>query len=172
MEESMRELKTVADGSLKRIEVVERRVEAPPPPSPPTGKATVGRSPLTTEKMMDPSVFGNQLCVEMRNRGNGEGIHGIPPHPSDMGASYSAPSAPNFRADPVFGKYLAATDHSQPTSIYPTHKHLPKLDFPKLNSENPKIWAKKCEVYFDVFSVPESLHTRYATLNFTNRAAL
>jgi hypothetical protein len=32
--------------------------------------------------------------------------------------------------------------------------------------------VRKCEVYFDVFSVPESLRTSYATLNFTDRAAL
>jgi hypothetical protein len=32
--------------------------------------------------------------------------------------------------------------------------------------------VRKCEVYFDVFSVPESLRTRYATLNFTDRATL
>jgi hypothetical protein len=55
---------------------------------------------------------------------------------------------------------------------YPSHKQLPKLDFPKFNGDNPKIWAKKCEVYFDVFSVPESLRCRYATLNFADRAAL
>jgi hypothetical protein len=56
MEESMRELKTVADGSLKRIEAIERRVEAPPPSSlpppqaagsypPPHGKTVTGKSP-------------------------------------------------------------------------------------------------------------------------------
>jgi hypothetical protein len=169
----MRELKMVADGSLKLI----KEVETPPPPPPVAGtqpppieKMATGRSP-TTEKMLDPSVFDNHLRVEMRNRGNGEGILGIPPRPSDMGASHSAPSTPNFRMDPVFGKYLATINQSQPSSSYLAHKHLPKLDFPKFNGENPKIWAKKCEVYFDAFSVPESLRTRYATLNFTDRAA-
>jgi hypothetical protein len=167
MEESMRELKMATDGSRKRIEAMER-VEAPPPP-PLAGKATVGRSPPTTEKMSDSSVFGNQLHVDTRNRGSGEGILGIAPRPPDMGVSHSAP---NFRMDLVFGKYLTATENNQPISVYPTHKHLPKLDFPKFNGENPKIWAKKCEVYFDVLSVPESLHTRYATLDFIDRVAL
>jgi hypothetical protein len=32
--------------------------------------------------------------------------------------------------------------------------------------------GKKCEVYFIVFSVPESLRTRYAMLNFIDRATL
>jgi hypothetical protein len=168
MEESMSELKTATDGGPKQIEAMERRVEVPPP-APPAGKATVGRSP-TTEKMLDPSTFDNKRSVETWNRGSGEGILGIPPRPPDKGVSHSAPT-PNFRTDPVFGKYLVATDHSPPTSAYPSHKHLPKLDFPKFNGENPTIWAKKCEVNFDVFSVPESLRTRYATLNFTDRAA-
>jgi hypothetical protein len=75
-----------------------------------------------------------------------------PPRPPDMGASHSTPSTPNFCTDPGFEKYLAITDHSQPTRSYPTHKHLPKLDFPKFNGENPNVWAKKCEVYFDVLS--------------------
>jgi hypothetical protein len=125
-----------------------------------------------TEKVLDPMAFGSHLRVETRNQGNGEGIPGIPPHPPDMGVSHSAPATPNFRTDPVFGKYLAATDSSQVVSSYPTHKHLSKLDFPKFKGENSKIWARKCEVHFDVFSVPESLRTRYATLNFTDRAAL
>jgi uncharacterized coiled-coil protein SlyX len=118
MEESMRELKTVTDGSLKQIEAVERRVETPPPQPPPpattqplpTGKMATGRSPPTTEKMLDPSASGNNLRVETRNRGIGEGILGIAPRPPDMGSSHFAPSTPNFRTDLVFGKYLAATE--------------------------------------------------------------
>jgi hypothetical protein len=86
--------------------------------------------------------------------------------------SHSAPATPTFRSNPLFEKYLESPEHTLPIPTYPIHKHLPKLDFPKLNGENPKIWAKKCEVYFDVFSIPASLSTRYATLNFTDRAAL
>jgi hypothetical protein len=49
MEESMRELKTVAYGSLKRIEAMERRVEAPPPPPLPPPQA-VGSYPHRTRR--------------------------------------------------------------------------------------------------------------------------
>jgi hypothetical protein len=42
------------------------------------------------EKLLDLMAFGSHLRVETRNRGNGEEILGIPPHPSDIGASYSA----------------------------------------------------------------------------------
>jgi hypothetical protein len=177
VEESMRELKTTADGSLKQIETVEKKVEAPPPPQAgafplPLGKATTGKTPSTTEKTVDLMVDDNNLHVETRNRGIGEGIMGIPPRPPKFGASHSAPTTPNFRMDPVFGKYFSPHESAQPVSTYPPHKHLPKLDFSKFNGDNPRIWARKCEVYFDVFSVPESLRTRYATLNFSGRVAL
>jgi hypothetical protein len=186
VEESMHELNTTIDGSLKRIEAVEKKVEAPPPPPPPppllqagtlpppSGKATAGKAPPTTEKTVNLTVGGNNLRVETRNRGIGEGILGIPPRLPKFGTSHSAPTTPNFRMDSVFEKYLSSQESAQPMSTYPPHKHLPKLDFSKFNGDNPRIWARKCEVYFDVFLVLESLRTsvRYATLNFSGRAAL
>ncbi|KAK3151526.1 hypothetical protein QOZ80_3AG0246980 [Eleusine coracana subsp. coracana] len=84
--------------------------------------------------------------------------------------------------DPMFGKYFESNSQQspifqpqnhqpipQPTTI---HKSLPKLGFPKFLGEKPKIWRRKCEVYFDVFSIPESLCMRFATLNFVEKAAL
>jgi hypothetical protein len=181
MDESMCELKTVAAGSLKRIQAVEKKVEALParPPLLPSGtyppsseKVATGKSPLRTEKMVDSMASGSNLRVETRKQGNGEGILGIPPRPVKIGVSHTAPTTSNIHTDLVFGKYFSSQDPVQLVSAYPSHKYLPKLDFPKFNCDNPKIWAKKCEVYFDVFFVLESLCTRYATLNFTNRAAL
>jgi hypothetical protein len=158
---------------------VEKKVEAPPSPPPqastfppPSGKAIAGKTPPTIEKMVDLTVGSNNLHVEMRNRGIREGILGIPTRTPKFSASHSTPTTPNFHTDPVFGKYLSSQESAQPMSTYPPHKHLPKLDFPKFNGDNPRILAMRCEVYFNVFSVPESLHTRYATLNFSGRAAL
>jgi hypothetical protein len=152
MEESMRELKMVADGSLKRIVAVERRLEAPPPPPPlppppatgtypmPLGKTVTGKYPPMTEKLVDPLVFSNHLRGETRYKGTWKGYSvPPPPHPPNMGVSHSAPSTPNFRTNPIFEKYFATTYSSQLISSYPAHKQLPKLDFPKFNGENPKI---------------------------------
>jgi hypothetical protein len=148
MEESMRELKMVADGSLKWIEEMEKRVEATPPPPPPpligsypppSRKAGTRKSPPTTEKLLDLMAGGNHLRMVTRNRGNGEGIHGILPRPPECGATHSTLATPTFCSDPLFGKYFKPPDHTQPSHNYPTHKHLPKLDFPKFNGENPKI---------------------------------
>jgi hypothetical protein len=148
VQESMCNLKMVVDGSLKRIEAVEKKVEAPPPPPPPlpsgtyppsSMKAATKKSPPTTEKMVDSMVGGNNLRVETRKWGSGEGILGITPRPLEIGALHSAPTTPIFHTDPVFGKYLSSQYPLQPMSSYPSHKHLPKLDFPKFNGDNPKI---------------------------------
>jgi hypothetical protein len=92
MEESMRELKMVADGSLKRIMAVERRLEAPPPPPPlppppatgtypmPLGKTVTGKYPPMTEKLVDPLVFSNHLRGETRYKGTWKG-YSVPPPP-------------------------------------------------------------------------------------------
>ena len=48
---------------------------------------------------------------------------------------------------------------------------LPKLDFPKFDGENPRLWRDRCEMYFDVYGVSESLKTRFAALNFSGTAA-
>jgi hypothetical protein len=80
------------------------------------GKVTTGKTPPTTEKMVDLMVGDNNLCVETRNRGIGEGILGIPPRPPEFGASHSAPTTPNFHTDLVFGKYLSSQESVQPVS--------------------------------------------------------
>lgn len=81
----------------------------------------------------------------------------------------------------MFSKYLEppvnlklgpVVSHPSQNPPPPIYKDPPKLDFLKFNGENPKIWHRKCEVYFDVFGVPEGLRTCFITLNFVERAAL
>jgi hypothetical protein len=113
VEESMRELESTVDGSMKRIEVVEKKMEAPPPPPPPlplstyplpSGRAATGKSPPTVEKVVDLTASGNNLHIKTWNWGIRERILGVPPSPPECGASHSAPTTPNFHTDPVFGK--------------------------------------------------------------------
>jgi hypothetical protein len=69
VEELMQELKSATDGSMKRIEAVEKKMEAspplPPPPlstyPPPFGRATMGKSPPTAETMVDLTTDGSNL---------------------------------------------------------------------------------------------------------------
>jgi hypothetical protein len=35
--------------------------------------------------------------------------------------------------------------------------HLPKLPFPKFNSENPRRWRRRCEKYFKMYQVDEPM---------------
>jgi hypothetical protein len=100
VEESVQELKSVTEGSTKWIKAVEKKMEASPPPLPPpllsmfplpSGRVPTGKSPPTAEKVMDLMANDNNLRVETRNRGIGEGILGIVTRPPEVGASHSAP---------------------------------------------------------------------------------
>jgi len=64
--------------------------------------------------------------------------------------------------------------HEQPLN----HAHsvgrstpIPKLDFPKFNGENPRLWKDRCEMYFEVYNVSDSLKTCFAALKFLGTAA-
>jgi hypothetical protein len=48
----------------------------------------------------------------------------------------------------------------------------PKIEFPKFDGENPKLWQQQCETYFEVFCVQPCMRTRYAALGFQGNAAL
>ncbi|XP_062187935.1 uncharacterized protein LOC133891241 [Phragmites australis] len=48
---------------------------------------------------------------------------------------------------------------------------LPRLEFPRFDGLNPKIWIRKCETYFDLYEVPEPLWVRLATMHLDGTAA-
>ena len=47
----------------------------------------------------------------------------------------------------------------------------PKMDFPKFDGSNPRLWKDKCELFFEVYGVSKSLKPRFAALNFSGSAA-
>ena len=49
--------------------------------------------------------------------------------------------------------------------------HMPKLEFPKFDGDNPRLWRDHCNMYFEVFSMSPELKTRFAALNFKGAAA-
>lgn len=49
---------------------------------------------------------------------------------------------------------------------------LPKLDFPKFDGSNPRLWVKQCETFFDVYAIAPRLWVRYASMNLIGSAAL
>jgi hypothetical protein len=48
----------------------------------------------------------------------------------------------------------------------------PKIEFPKFDGENQKLWQQQYAMYFEVFRVQRCLRTCYATLGFQRNAAL
>lgn len=52
------------------------------------------------------------------------------------------------------------------------HAPYPKIEFPKFNCDNPRSWRDRCEMYFEVYAVSESMKTRFVALNFTGTAAV
>jgi hypothetical protein len=48
---------------------------------------------------------------------------------------------------------------------------LPKLNFPKFESENPKLWISRCENYFEMYSVPYEKWVQVAVNYFEGPAA-
>ena len=47
----------------------------------------------------------------------------------------------------------------------------PKLEFPKFNGQNLRLWKDCCELYFEVYGVSDALKPRFAALNFKDTAA-
>jgi hypothetical protein len=51
------------------------------------------------------------------------------------------------------------------------HRPFSKLEFPKSDGTNPRLWRDQCEVYFEVYAVQEAMKTRFTSLNFKGSAA-
>jgi len=47
---------------------------------------------------------------------------------------------------------------------------LPPMDFPQFDGRNPKMWQKKCESFFELYSIPSQHWVKLATLNFVGTA--
>ena len=45
-----------------------------------------------------------------------------------------------------------------------------KLEFPKFDGSNPRIWIKKCCKYFDLCKIPNEQKVDLASLNMTGKA--
>ena len=61
--------------------------------------------------------------------------------------------------------------HPFPQNDFARHTPLPKLDFPKFDGDNPRLWRDRCEIFFEVYSVGDHLKTRFVALNFTGATA-
>ena len=51
------------------------------------------------------------------------------------------------------------------------HEHIPKMNFPPFDGENPKLWLGRCLDYFDMYTVPHHSWVKVATMHMTAAAA-
>lgn len=134
-----------------------RPATAPPqPPSRWVNPFDLNTAPHQEARPSAPSgERPNGHRIDMNHRGVGGGILGShPPHPV---TSTSPPPSLELSLD------------SRPGSSRPPY--LPKMEFPKFNGENPRLWVDRCETYFELFCVGDNLKTRFAALNFSGPAA-
>uniref|UniRef100_A0A803MXW2 Uncharacterized protein n=1 Tax=Chenopodium quinoa TaxID=63459 RepID=A0A803MXW2_CHEQI len=55
-------------------------------------------------------------------------------------------------------------------TVQPKLGYNPKLEFPKFDGSNPRIWIKKCCKYFDLCKIPENQKVDLASLNMSGKA--
>jgi hypothetical protein len=48
---------------------------------------------------------------------------------------------------------------------------LPKMNFPKFEGENPKLWKSCCESYFEMYDIDTSIWVKVASMHFDGPAA-
>jgi hypothetical protein len=47
---------------------------------------------------------------------------------------------------------------------------IPKMDFPKFDGTNARIWLDKCDAYFDLYSIPHDFRVIAASLHMIDKA--
>jgi hypothetical protein len=52
-----------------------------------------------------------------------------------------------------------------------SHHTLPKMQFPNFAGDQPRIWINKCNNYFSMYSIPQSLWVTAATMHLEDNAA-
>jgi hypothetical protein len=96
--------------------------------------------------------YGHGYDNQIRDAGGGL-LGGPPPRPGNDTPHDSAPHI----------QLLQDSPHHHPP--------FPKIEFPKFDGANPRLWQDLCECYFEVYAVHTAMKTRFATLNFKGAAS-
>ena len=181
---SMDKLLTQSERTANRIDLLESapststapplpRPSTAPPQHPPRWTNPFDLNMAPHPEMRPPASSAERPSghgVVNHHRDVGGGILGShPPHPvTGMSLNNLPPVRPEpaFSHPPVHHEFIPGSQSPMPRS-----SPLPKLDFPKFDGENPRIWRDRCEMFFEVYGVSESLKTRFAALNFSGAAA-
>ncbi|PAN47275.1 hypothetical protein PAHAL_9G245100 [Panicum hallii] len=165
---SMNALLTKADDAATCLQRLELAPPPPPPPPPqrhpasaPSPPSSAWVNPFDLNVATDPAAHPSASSAERPSehhddsghRVTGGGILGSPPPHPVTGMCRPAP--------PRTFEFISDGD-SRPGRSGPT----PKLEFPKFDGQNPRLWKDRCELYFEVYSVSDALKPRFAALNF------
>jgi hypothetical protein len=110
-------------------------VAAPPQPQPAT-VPSMGEQGAGLRDLRAPNLF----------RGDAAGILGVPVTAPGTGVLQSGPSCPT-----PLRSYVGNDQHDYREEQI--RAPAPKIEFPKFDGENPKLWQQQCETYFEVFPV-------------------
>ncbi|CAO2189278.1 unnamed protein product [Urochloa humidicola] len=114
---------------------------------------------------------GGRASGHRENTNNqGDDVGNQLPHTTLVKGEHKLPSSARYTFD-QFDSGERKGFHNSSRSD-PRDFKLPKLDFPKFNGDNPRVWREKCEKYFSVYRVPVSLWVSFATINFRGNAEL
>jgi hypothetical protein len=173
-DESFGTLMMQSEATTTRIQRLEPAPPPPPPPPPPLPSATIlprappppPRSwvnPLDLNQAPQPfasmSECGSETADSSPHQEVGGGTLGHPPR-HNMGMT----SADNPLPTPALD--ASARDLVQHSPLFP------KIEFPKFDGDNPRLWKDRCVMYFEVYAVHPSLKTHFVALNFTRAAAI
>uniref|UniRef100_A0ACD5XV49 Uncharacterized protein n=1 Tax=Avena sativa TaxID=4498 RepID=A0ACD5XV49_AVESA len=103
-----------------------------------------------------------------------DGHHCVPTtRRQGVGASgpYISPPARGTRNHHPSSSIPRSIDVADDTADRLSYHRMPKMDVPKFDGEQPKLWQIQCEDYFDMYGTAPSLWVRLASLQFTGPAA-
>ncbi|XP_066365248.1 uncharacterized protein [Miscanthus floridulus] len=156
---------TTLRNTSSRIDSLVTRMdslEAPTNPGITLGPGVLGGPPLTTAAPPPPwslnlnLALGSSSCSPMMDeeqpKGHGDhcgGIMASRPQSSSESTFIETPPENLFQSDSV-----------------PRSPPFPKIEFPKFDGSNPRLWQDHCTMFFEVYAVHPSLKTRFAALNF------
>ncbi|CAN6326944.1 unnamed protein product [Urochloa humidicola] len=158
------------DATSARIRRLENMPPPPPPPPPQRPEKTLPQPPSHWVRTIDLNMAPQQETRPSASTWERPSGHRIDSSYRDVGGGILGSSPPH----PVTGM---PPDPSVRTSEIPDSSggvnrsfHKPKMEFPKFDGTNPRLWKDKCESYFEIYSVSEHLKHRFAALNFEKTA--
>jgi hypothetical protein len=86
---------------------------------------------------------------------------------------YTPPPPPlhNSQLESMFPKDQFCQWPQQSASSRVDMGRLPKLNFPKFEGKNPKLWKSRCENYVEMYDVDEGIWVKNASMHFEGPAA-